>query len=111
MAEIDEDWILRVGFWKSEKDNIVEEYTVEVDKDDWQRLLGDVEIFKKAKKEMGYISNDYSDDEKWKKFRLKYKKLWGDSILQPRFKRDHGNQKRLQVGITYNNLKEHFNLD
>jgi len=110
MAEIDEDWILQVGFWEGEKGNIVEEYTVEIDKDEWQWLLGDVETFKKAKKEMAYISNDYSDDEKWKKFRLKYKKLWGESILQPRFKRDHGNQKRLQVGITYNNLKEYFNL-
>lgn len=111
MASIDEDWILQVGFWEGKKTNIVEEYTVEINKDDWQTLLGDVEVFKTAKKEMDNISNDYSDDEKWKKFRLKYKKLWGDSILQPRFKRDHGKQKRLQVGITYNNLKEYFNLD
>ncbi len=111
MASIDEDWILQVGFWEGKKTNIVEEYTVEINKDDWQALLGDVEVFKTAKKEMDNISNDYSDDEKWKKFRLKYKKLWGDSILQPRFKRDHGKQKRLQVGITYNNLKEYFNLD
>ena len=36
MASIDEDWILQVGFWEGEKDNIVEEYTVEIDKDDWQ---------------------------------------------------------------------------
>ena len=56
-------------------------------------------------------ADDYSDDGKWEKFRLKYKELWGDSILQPRFKRDHGIQKRLQVGITHKNLKKHFNLD
>ena len=111
MASIDEDWLLRVGFWEVEKDNIVEEHLIEIDKDDWQSLLGDIESFKRAKIEMKSISNDYSDDGKWDKFRLKYKELWGDSILQPRFKRDHGIQKRLQVGITHKNLKEHFNLN
>ena len=84
MASIDEDWLLRVGFWEVAKDNIVEEHLIEI---------------------------DYSDYGKWEKFRLKYKELWGDSILQPRFKRDHGIQKRLQVGITHKNLKEHFNLN
>ena len=111
MAEIDEDWILQTGFWEVEKDNIVEEHTTIIEKDDWQSLLGDIESFKRAKIEMKSISNNYSDDGKWTKFRLKYKKLWGDSILQPRFKRDHGIQKRLQVGITHKNLKKHFNLD
>ena len=111
MASIDEDWLLRVGFWEGETDNIIEEYTIIIKKDVWQSLLGDVESFKRAKIEMDSISNDYSDDEKWKKFRVKYKKLWGDSILQPRFKRDHGNQKRLQVGVAYNRFKEFFNLD
>ena len=72
--------------------------------------MGDVEIFKEAKEEMNNISNDYEDDYVWEEFRVRYKKLWGNSILQPRFKRDHGNQKRLQVGITYNNLKEYFGL-
>jgi hypothetical protein len=110
MASINEDWILQVGFWEGKKTNIVEEYTIEIDKDDWQCLISDVEVFKKTKKEMDDISNDYSDDEKWNKFRLKYKKLWGESILQPRFKRDHKKQKRIQCGITYNNLKEYFNL-
>ena len=110
MADFDEDWILQVGFWEGKKDNIVEEYTIEVSKEQWSSLLGDVEIFKEAKEEMSNISNDYEDDYVWEEFRVRYKKLWGASILQPRFKRDHGNQKRLQVGITYNNLKEYFGL-
>ena len=110
MADIDEDWILQVGFWEGKKDNTVEEYTIEVNKKRWSSLLGDVETFKEAKKEMKNISNDYEDDDVWEEFRVRYKKQWGDSILQPRFKRDHGNQKRLQVGITYNNLKEYFGL-
>lgn len=111
MATIDEDWILQVGFWQGSKTNIVEEYTIEIDKNDWQSLVGDIESFKKAKIEMSSISNDYSDDEKWKQFRLKYKTLWGSTIFQPRFKRDHKKQKRIQCGIMYNDLKEHFNLN
>jgi len=110
MASIDEDWVLRVGFWEGEKTNIVEEYTIIIRKSEWQKLIGDIETFKVAKIEMNSISNDYSDDEKWEKFRLEYKMLWGDSIFQPRFKRDHKKQKRIQCGITYNNLKEYFNL-
>jgi len=108
MTSIKEDWILQVGFWSKKKNNIVEEYTIPIDVGEWKKLIGNIKVFHAAKREMAKITNEYKDDNKWKKFRTKYKKLWGDSILQPRFKRDHGNQKRLQCAIMYNNLLEHF---
>jgi hypothetical protein len=108
MSSIDEDFILQVGFWADEKDNIVEEYTINISKQEWSKIIGNIDFFHQAKKEMAEITNDYEDDPKWAAFRIKCKKQWGDSILQPRFKRDHKNQKRIQCGITYNNLIENF---
>tara|TARA_Y100000361_G_C11156976_1_gene344772 strand:+ start:1812 stop:2336 length:525 start_codon:yes stop_codon:yes gene_type:complete len=108
MSSINEDFILQVGFWFGKKNNIVEEYTIHISVDDWQELIGDIDIFHQAKDEMNNITNEYKDDNKWSKFRSKYKKLWGNSILQPRFKRDHKKQKRIQCGIMYNNLLENF---
>jgi len=53
---------------------------------------------------MSEISNDRSDDNKWKQFRLKWKEKYGDSIISLRFKRDHKKQKRIQCGITKTNF-------
>jgi hypothetical protein len=52
------------------------------------------------KSEMKLISNSKNDDNKWREFVKKYKKLHGkDALLQPRFKRDHKSQKRIQCAI------------
>ena len=53
---------------------------------------------------MKLITNNHSDDSKWKIFREKYTKLYGDSIISLRFKRDHKTQKRIQCGIAYKNF-------
>lgn len=99
-TEVNEDFILYVGFWKGKKDNIVEEYKVYIKKDIWNIYFGDKSIIQSMLDEMKSISNNYSDDNKWKDYRNKYKELYGKSIISLRFKRDHKKQKRIQCGIT-----------
>ena len=103
-TQVDEDFILYVGFWKTEKNNIVEEYKVLIKKENWNSYFGDKNIINDMLLEMKDISNEYSDDSKWKIYRNKYKKLYGDSIISLRFKRDHKTQKRIQCGITKKNF-------
>jgi hypothetical protein len=103
-TEVDEDFILYVGFWKGKKNNIVEEYKVLINKDVWNSYFGDKSIIQSMLDEMKGISNDYSDDNKWKDYRNKYKELYGKSIISLRFKRDHKKQKRIQCGITKPNF-------
>jgi hypothetical protein len=103
-SKIDADFILYVGFWKTNKDNIVEQYKVLISKENWLNYFGNKDIISDMLSEMKTISNDVSDDKKWKEFRKKYSDLYGDSIISLRFKRDHKNQKRIQCGITKNNF-------
>jgi hypothetical protein len=112
-SEITNDFILYVGFWKGKKDNIVEEYKVYIKCDIWNSYFGDKSILESMLDEMKLISNDYSDDNKWKEYRIKWKELYGKSIISLRFKRDHKKQKRIQCGITKSNfinvvLKDNF---
>jgi hypothetical protein len=103
---VDEDFILYVGFWQSKKDNVVEEYKVYITAEKWKSYLGDITIIQEMLDEMSTISNDKSDDSKWKQFRLKWKERYGNSIISLRFKRDHKKQKRIQCGISRNNFLE-----
>jgi len=105
-TEVQNDFILYVGFWQKSKSNIVEEYKVLIKKENWDRYFGDKSIIQSMIEEMKGISNSYSDDSKWKEFRNKYIKLYGDSIISLRFKRDHKKQKRIQCGITRKNFME-----
>lgn len=105
-SNVDSDFILYVGFWSGKKDNIVEEYKVLISKEKWNSYFGDVTIISNMLSEMKSISNDKSDDGKWKLFREKYKALYGKSIVSLRFKRDHKSQKRIQCGITKKNFLE-----
>ena len=103
-TQVDTDFILYVGFWQGKKDNIVEEYKVLISKEKWLSYFGDTNIINEMLSEMSEISNDRSDDNKWKQFRLKWKEKYGDSIISLRFKRDHKKQKRIQCGITKTNF-------
>lgn len=104
-SEVDKYFILYVGFWYGNKNNIVESYKVLIKKENWVSYFGDVNIIQSMLTEMKEISNERSDDLKWKSYREKYGKLYGDSIIALRFKRDHKKQKRIQCGITYTNFK------
>lgn len=103
-TEVSEDFILYVGFWKGNKNNIVEEYKILINKDVWASYFGNKVIIKEMLEEMRDISNSYSDDNKWKDYRNKYKVLYGKSTISLRFKRDHKKQKRIQCGITKPNF-------
>jgi len=103
-TEINEDFILYIGFWKNKKNNIVEEYKILLKKDNWNSYFGDKTIIKEMLDEMRNISNEHTDDSIWKEYRNRYKKLYGKSIISLRFKRDHKKQKRIQCGITKPNF-------
>jgi len=103
-----EDFILIVGFWKGEKDNIVKESILYIDHANFTKHL----TFKNDKKmvaEMDLISNLVEDDNRWKVFCNKYKSEWPDTnLLDIRFKRDHKKQKRIQCAISWSNFVNKF---
>lgn len=96
-----EDFILVVGFWKNNPLDIVKIYSVYFKIEDFKKnfdgkLLDDFSQF------LENITNNYSDDEKWK-YQIKiFRKEWKSrtsNFIRPRFKRDHKNQKRIQCAI------------
>ena len=100
-SQVNSDFILIVGFWSENKNNIIEQRTVYFKKEDYlsffnQELLKEFESFLKG------ITNDYSDDIKWKKQITLFKEEWQlktPNFIRPRFKRDHKKQKRIQCAI------------
>ena len=101
----DENFILHVGFWKKYTYNILEEYKILIKKEDFKSYIGDISHFDEMFEEIKNITNDKSDDLKWKIFMKKYKTMYGKNpILSIRFKRDHKIQKRIQCSISYKNV-------
>lgn len=107
---LNQDFYLYVGFWKGEKTNVVEEYKILVSYNNWKNYFGRTDIISDMLGEMKTISNDRSDDLKWKEFRKKwtllYKSLRPTPVITLRFKRDHKKQKRIQCGISSLNFKK-----
>jgi hypothetical protein len=104
-----ENFLLIVGFWKNTKDNIVEEYTISVDHQKWNKLF-ESDIYDEVKDWLkNKVSNDRSYDSVWKIECSYYKERWGKNrIIQPRFKRDHKKQRRIQCGVSYKTFIEYF---
>lgn len=107
------DFILIIGFWRGNKDNIVEERIYFIDHKVYSSNLkydDDAPMLE----EMRLISNLHEDDQRWKQFCNKHKKMWStyNNNIDIRFKRDHKTQKRIQCAISwrrYNNwFKEVF---
>lgn len=92
---------LVVGYWHVSKTNIVSEKIHYIDIDVYKKYMyKNTQLILDMKSEMKLISNSKNDDNKWREFVKKYKKLHGkDALLQPRFKRDHKSQKRIQCAI------------
>jgi len=105
-SEVNNDFVLYIGFWKGSTSNIVEEYKVLISAEKWTSYFGDKTIVSSMLSEMKNISNDHCDDNKWRDFRHKWGQLYGDSIISLRFKRDHKKQKRIQCGISRTNFIE-----
>ena len=104
-----ENFILEVGFWVGSKTNIVEEYTINVDYKKWNKLF-EWDRYEEIRDWItNKVSNDYSYDNQWEEECKFYKNTWGvDRVIQPRFKRDHKKQRRIQCGISYKNFIEYF---
>jgi len=103
------DFILIIGFWKGQKNNIVKEHIIHVNHKTWNSLFR----YSKAeemKDELKAISNNYSDDGKWKLFMQKHKYYWNKQKrrVQLRFKRDHDSQKRIQCAINKTDFYNYF---
>lgn len=101
-----EDFILQIGIWEKEKTNIVKEYTIFVDIKKWLKYF-EFSFYSELKNWIkNEVNNSYSYDSTWKVDIKKWKKIWGkDKIVQPRFKRDHKTQRRIQCAVSNKNLK------
>jgi len=117
----DREYALIVGFWKGLKGNISDEHILYPPMDWWRYLFLTDDLFDNDLYSfLGNISNDKSDDDRWKSGCKKFKKRWNDywqqirpefeelygyecpiRLIQPRFKRDHKKQKRIQCAIPY----------
>jgi hypothetical protein len=97
-SEINDDFVLVIGFWKDNKNNIVEEYKIQINGEKWiEQFDGfNEDSFKEVLK----TSNKSEDDSKWKNSIQKLKRTWNNSFIKPRFKRDHKKQRRIQCAIT-----------
>ncbi len=106
-SQRDEDFILQIGIWENKKDNIVEEYTINVDIEKW-KIYFEFNFYDELKNWIkNKVSNSYEYDNIWKKEVKNWKKIWGESrIVQPRFKRDHKTQRRVQCAVKNKNLKK-----
>jgi len=104
-TEITTDFILYVGFWSENDNNIIEQYKIFIKKETWFSYFGDLSIIDEMLSCMKDISNDIIDDGRWYNFRQKFSGLYGvNNVISLRFKRDHKKQKRIQCGITKKNF-------
>lgn len=113
ISQINSPFYLIVGFWKNQKDNIVEEHIAYIDDMSWWKSLFDYELLKDFKTFLDSVSNNSTDDKKWKEGRLALSKKWVEktpNIIKPRWKRDHKKQKRIQCAISYSDFISKFNF-
>ena len=110
-AENTENFILQVDFYTGPKKdlNIVESHKVYVDADKWAELFEfeDYGFLKECLKE---ITNEYSDDSKWKGMMAEMHNRWGKDrrVIHLAPKRDHKKQKRIQCTIPNVKFYEKF---
>lgn len=106
------NFILIVGFWKNEKDNIIQEHIFDVNATNLTKNLyypyDDIMY-----NEMSLITNLYEDDMKWKLFCQKHRLQWKEfhNNMDLRFRRDHKKQKRIQCGVSWKNYQAWFMED
>jgi hypothetical protein len=94
--------------WSGNKNNIVSEGEIMVD----GNKFSDEFVFEDSDQMKNWIqnvSNDHSYDPTWKSECKYWKEKWGkDRIVQPRFKRDHKTQKRIQSAVANKNITTFF---
>jgi hypothetical protein len=107
----DQDFYLIYGIWEKEKTNIVEEKKILVDVEKWKNLF-EWDNYDELKHWIkNVVSNDYEYDKTWKKEVAEWKKNWGKGrVIQPRFKRDHKKQRRIQSAVPNKKINDFLNL-
>lgn len=112
-SRIGEDFRLVVEFYESvdpisNRPNIVESHSVDVDYSKWRELFTFDQYSEWADWIRNRVSNSYSYDTIWKSETRTRKAQWGpERIVQPRFKRDHKKQRRIQCAVS-NSKFGHF---
>jgi hypothetical protein len=103
------NFILIVGFWKNEKDNIIQEHIFDVDVQAFTNNLY-YPYDEKMYQEMSLITNMYEDDGKWKAFCQNHRAQWHEfqNNMDLRFRRDHKKQKRIQCGVSWKKYHSWF---
>ena len=98
-----------VGFWEQNKDNIVDEHILYINGEEWHKLF-DPKLVDDSLHILTLVTNEHEDDEKWKQLKNEDKKKWEakQSLIRPRYKRDHKNQKRMQCAINYSDFFNYF---
>lgn len=101
---INKDFIIVIGWWETQKTNIVEEIIYYINWELYSKFFKFQDLDNMFS-EMERISNDVSDDNIWKLFTKKYKSSWGvNNPVSINFKRDHKIQKRVQCSISRKNI-------
>lgn len=98
-----------VGFHDSNY-NYVEEYVLYIPINYWRSLFCQ-NLMPYFKRLLQNITNDYADDQRWKKgcnLLRNYWQKYTSNIIRPRFKRDHKDQKRMQCAINNGDFHKHF---
>lgn len=105
-----DDFYLIVGFWDGTKDNIVAIETLFISGAEWHSLF-DQDIVQECQNLLNSVTNDASDDEKWKngiKLLIEKWQTKTENLIRPRFKRDHKTQKRMQCAINNGDFYTYF---
>ena len=102
----DKDFYLMYGVWNGKKSNIIEERVVFIDITKWRELFDWTHYDELNNWIKNLVSNSYSYDVTWKSEIKEWKERWGkDRIVQPRFKRDHKTQRRIQSAVAHKNIE------
>ena len=104
-ASRDKDFYLMYGVWKDKKSNIVEEKVIFIDINKWKELFDWSHYDELNNWIKNSVSNSYDYDMTWKSEVKEWKKKWDKNrLVQPRFKRDHKTQRRIQSAVAHKNL-------
>lgn len=107
---VKEDFYLIVGFWEKEKTNIVEQYCLRIQGEKYREFFNR-KLSPRLHELLNNITNDRTDDEKWKTQIKNFRKEWQETtpnLIRLRFKRDHKSQKRIQCAINNKDFYNYF---
>lgn len=112
-----ENFILFIGFWKfiNNTRQTTRIYRFEIDQPQWVQMF-QFEHALAMKTEMKYITCLRADDDRWKEYCDRYKKLWNARArnCRIRFKKENKTQKRIQCALNQKDfltMKRNFNYN